>query len=264
MEYKYSEKEIINFLVQAANQNDGWLTTDLYDKTRKKEHPSSGWISKHFGSFQEGLSKAKILNKYQHDISTGKIEAIKNIKLLSLENGGIVTQSMYEKNNLNPSIRFINKHFGWAKLLKELGIKSNTQFLDEEQLLKELKISIKKLGYVPTRTEYEELLIKPTVKVLSSRNITWSEGMRRVGFKPYGKPVDIKDLVCVNEGCYNQFAPTEDHDRYCTSCYKSMRSRIIKGIDKTNNLEKIKEFTKKLIYNGNSDKIIEEMFKSIQ
>ncbi len=183
---------------------------------------------------------------------------------MTLENDGIVTQLMYEKDNLTPSIRLINKHFGWAKLLKELGIKSNTQFLDEDQLLKELKISIKKLGYIPTRTEYEGLLIKPTVKVLSSRNITWAGGMRKVGFKPYGKSISIKDLICADENCYGQFTPYENHEKYCVNCYKSMRARVIKGLDRSNELTKIKEYTKKLIYNGNSDKIIEEMFKSIQ
>jgi hypothetical protein len=200
--------------------------------------------------------------KKQPETNETKMQIIKNIKLLALENNGIVTKTLYKQNKLKPSTEYISKHYGWENILREANVKPHTQLMSANDLIDKLKTEIKKLGYIPTRDEYEKLNMSPSVDSLSSKGIKWTDAMKKAGFITYGKPVKVKDKICKDIDCFNQFTPVGEQ-KYCEVCYKQMRMKLIKKLEKLNNYDKLKDIIRKLVYGGNNDNIIEEIFESI-
>jgi hypothetical protein len=200
--------------------------------------------------------------KNQTETNDTKIQIIKNLKLLALENNGIVTQTLYKQNKLKPSTEYISKHYGWEEILREANVKPHVQLMSVDDLVDKLKIEIKKLGYIPTRDEYEKLNISPSVDSLSSKGITWGDAMKKAGYNTYGKAVKVKDRICKDIDCFNQFTP-EGEQKHCDVCYKKMRMNLIKKLEKLNNYDKLKDIIRKLVYGGNNDSIIEDIFENL-
>ncbi|MNH75610.1 hypothetical protein D3C73_278540 [compost metagenome] len=246
---------------EAANRAGGYLTAELYNKNRAEGMPSWDTLKQRLGiSFDDFLNKCEVKNKSEFLLEANKIKAISNFKILNLEFGE-VSKVIYDSEKLLPSSEYITKHFGWKETAEAAGVKlANSQYQSEKELLNELKSSIKKLGYIPTSSEYKSLRLKPTADVMRNHNIEWSLAMKKIGFKPYGKTVKIKDKVCFEDHCYRQFTPSTGNELYCDECFKQMRSRIIKNLDNMSAV-RLKQVCEKLIYNGNSQSQLLNIFK---
>ncbi len=256
----FTKRDAIKSLKECAKKNDGYLTPELYLVSNL--NPPVKWITEQFGSFDNALKESNIFTQKEYEIQQSKIQIVKNFKLIAIENNGIVTQVLYKKNECKPSVDYISKHFGWEEMIREANVKPHSQLMNIDDLLNKLKLEIKKLGYIPTRDEYEKLSISPSVDSLSTKGVPWTEAMRKVGYNTYGKPVKVKDKICLEEGCYNQFTPIDDQT-YCDNCYKDMRIKLMKKIDKLNSEQKHKDIIRKLTYGGNGDRIIKEILESI-
>ncbi|QSF43473.1 hypothetical protein [Paenibacillus tianjinensis] len=240
----------------------GYVNVELYDSKRGTEYPSSTTIKKMYGlSLLDILKDQKIKSKDEYLIIKNRPVSISNMKLLYLEHGEI-SKSLYSEAKLLPSSEYITKHYGWENIAKEANVKlANAQYNSKEDVIKELKIIIKELGYIPTSKEYESLRLKPSQETLRKYGFTFSEAMRKSGYRTYNKSVTIKDKVCSNKDCYRQFTPTED-EIYCEPCFKELRSRLIKEIEGMSP-QRLKEICQRLIYAGNKQNTILDIFNNM-
>lgn len=158
--------------------------------------------------------------------------AVQNIKALIMENKGkSITKEIYKKSGLKPSVSYIDDHLGWSNVLKEAGVIQINSSTTEEELIQIMKNSIKAFGYIPTRQEYEQNNLKPSIETLSRRGIKWADAMQRAGFKTYGKPAKVRDRICYNAGCFTQFTPKYEQHWFCIDCQKIITKRMINKIN---------------------------------
>ncbi|MGM1044818.1 MAG: hypothetical protein ACQEXX_01590 [Bacillota bacterium] len=255
------DKDLKKSIKSIAEVCGGYLTTSLYDENRG-DLPSWDTIrTKYKITFSDLLVELQIKTKEEYLIQKNKVKVISNMKLLNLEHGH-VSKKIYDDSKMLPSTDYITRHYGWNDIAKEANVKlAQGQYIDLEDMIKQLKGSIKKLGYIPSSTEYKDLLLKPSQDSLSTQGITWTEAMKKAGYKPYGKAVNVKDIICSNDDCYRQFTPKDAGEKYCDPCFKQLRSVIIKEL-KHMNSTKLEEICTKLIYLGNSQKNILDIFHS--
>ena len=244
--------------LKELEQQLGYLNVDLYDKHRG-EYPSSDTIKKVYGStLKNMLDSLKIKSKEEYLVEKNRPTAIGNMKLLYLEHGE-VSKALYDKAKMLPSSEYITKKYGWDEIAKEANVKlANAQYTSDTFLLNDLKLSIKELGYIPTSKEYETLKIKPSLEILRKHGYTFVNAMRKCGYRTYNKPVKVKDKICNNKDCFKQFTPHDD-ELYCESCYKDMRARIVKELDKMGQ-QRLKEICASLIYATTKQKAIIDIF----
>ncbi|ATF13606.1 hypothetical protein A616_16955 [Brevibacillus brevis X23] len=181
---------------------------------------------------------------------------LRNLRALSTENKGNVTPEIYKKSGLKPSYSYIKDHFGWTNMLREANIMPHPSMLTAEELVQQLKESIKELGYVPTSTEYDKLKLKPDSEALSKRELTWTEAMLQAGYKTYGKAVKLKDNVCYNGGCYTQFTPEYEQHWYCDECQKDIRGKFISKLNGTKDAAALRKIALQLATSNNSFRTI--------
>ncbi|RNB59457.1 hypothetical protein EDM57_04760 [Brevibacillus gelatini] len=181
---------------------------------------------------------------------------LRNLRALSTENKGKVTPEIYKSSGLKPSYSYIKEHFGWTNILREANIMPHPSMLTAEELIQQLKDSIKELGYIPTSTEYDKLKMKPDSDSLSKRGLTWSEAMNEAGFRTYGKPVKVKDRVCYNAGCYNQYTPEYEHHWYCDECQKDIRGKFISKLNDMKDANALRKIALQLATSNNSFRTI--------
>jgi ribosomal protein L24 len=248
--------------LRELERNHGYLNVELYDKHKGKDYPSSESIKKIYKlSLVEILKSLKIKNKEDYTIDKNRPISISNMKLLHLEHGEI-SKTLYDKAKLLPSSEYITKKYGWDELAKEANVKlANSQYISSDDVLKELKLVIKSIGYIPTSKEYESLRLKPSQEILRKHGHTFVEAMRKCGYRTYNKPVKVKDKVCIGKDCFRQFTPLED-EIYCDQCYKDLRSRLIKEIGNMSQ-QRLKDVCQKLIYAGNKQKTILDIFNNM-
>ncbi|MNK43725.1 hypothetical protein D3C87_624400 [compost metagenome] len=256
------DKEISESIKQVAEKCGGYLTTKLYNENRGNL-PSWETIKLRYDniSFADMLRLLNIKSKEEIEIHKNRIKVISNLKLINLEYG-YVTKKLYDDLKMYPSTDYISNKYGWNEVCSESKVKlGNSQYTNESSLIEDLKQTIKKLGYIPTSTEYKEKRLKPSQDTLSTHQLSWSAAMKKAGYRPYGKTVATKDRVCISDDCYRQFKQLNDGDVYCESCYKELRSRLakeLKGISK----EKLELICTKLLYLGNSQKNLIDIFKN--
>lgn len=256
------DKALAKKIKAIADSLGGYLTAALYDENRGDLPSWDTLRSKYNITFKELLESLKILSKEEYLIRKNRIKAISNFKIINLEYG-YVSKKLYDELKYSPSSDYISTHYGWVEIAKEAGAKLDRgQYTSIEELIAELKNSIKVLGYIPTSTEYRKMSIKPSQDSLSSWDITWTEAMKKAGYRPYGKSVLVHDKVCDNDDCYRQFTPTEDQQILCNQCYKELRAKLAKSIKNMNRV-RLEEVCQKLIYNGNTEKNIIELTKTI-
>lgn len=256
------DKDLISSKIKQLEEQFGYVNVELYDKNRGKELPSSETIKKKLGvSLIDIIKSLKIKSKEEYLIIKNRPIAISNLKILFLEHGE-VSKTLYNENKLTPSSEYISKHYGWEEIVKEANVKlANAKYVSKEELIKELKSTIKTLGYVPTGREYESLRLKPTQEILRKHGYTWVDAMRKCGYRTYSKPVMIKDQICINKDCYRQFTPLEE-EIYCEQCFKELRSRLIKEIGNMN-LQRLREVCQRLIYAGNKQRTVLDIFNNL-
>ncbi|OMD66775.1 hypothetical protein [Paenibacillus odorifer] len=257
------DKEFIEDIKNVSMKAGGYLTTSLYDKNRGSL-PAWETIKKKFNNieFSELLIKCGVFSKEEFLKKTNRIKAISNFRIINLENG-YVSKVLYDSFKFSPSSEYISKHYGWTEIAKEAEVKlANSQYLSIDDMISELKVNIKKLKYIPTSSEYDSLGIKPSQKSFTAKGLQWSQAMRKAGYKPYGKSVTIKDKVCSNDSCYRQFTPTDDKEILCEPCYKELRAKLVKELDGMSS-QKLKEVSTRLIFAGNSQTTVLDIFKSI-
>ncbi|WP_211750442.1 hypothetical protein [Paenibacillus sp. Marseille-Q4541] len=247
--------ELIENIRKVSKQSGGYLTTTLYDANRYEDMVSWDRLKKNYKleSFNDLLEQAKVPNKVQYEKEKNKIKAISNIKLLALEHG-FVNYTLYEKAKLTPSAKYINTHYGsFDQLARESNVKLSTHLLTDDESIAALKETLKELGYIPTKKEYHSLNLTPTVGALEHRNLSWGDALRKAGYRPYTKSSLVRDKICIENSCYNQFSPSDEEETYCEFCYKKLRAELVKKLDKMNIYE-LKEITQNLIYVGNSQR----------
>ncbi|WP_106768032.1 hypothetical protein [Paenibacillus faecalis] len=255
------DKDLKKNIKDVSEKCGGYLTTNLYDENRGTLPSWDSIRSKYNINFSELLAELNIKSKDEYLMQRNKVKAISNFKLLNLE-FGFVSKKIYDDSKLQPSSEYISKHYGWNEIAKEANVRlAHGQYIDLNDVIEQLKETIKKLGYIPTSTEYKELQLKPSQDSLAAKNITWTDAMKKAGYRPYGKAVIVKDKVCFNEDCYRQFTPIDESEKHCDPCYKHLRSILIKEL-KQMNKAKLEEVCTKLIYLGNSQKNILDIFNS--
>ncbi|MEK4006422.1 hypothetical protein [Paenibacillus sp. FSL H3-0333] len=251
--------ELIKKIQNIANNSGGYLTIDLFNENRGDLPTWKTLKAKLRGiGFEEVLKNCDVLTQEEFGIKENRIKAISNMKLVNLEFGEL-TKTLYDSQKLVPNSSYITKNYGWEDLAKASNVRLANTYLTEEELIKQLKESIKDLGYIPTNDEYRGLNIKPTRSSIESMSLSWTQAMRKAGYKPYGQAVKIKDKICAEHNCYRQFTPHDESEIYCDSCYKALRQRIInqlKNIDK-NSLENI---CQRLILTSSNQKSILNIF----
>lgn len=254
-------KELALKIQEVAKSSGGYLTVKLYDKNRG-DLPSWEYIrTKYNISFKEMLKILNICSKEEYLFRKNRIRAIGNFKLINLEYG-FVSKKIYDGLKYSPSSDYISTHFGWTDIAKEAGVRLDRgKYTGIEEVISDLKKSIKTLGYIPTSTEYKKMSIKPTQDILSSWGVTWSEAMKKAGYKPYGKSISVHDRVCSSDDCFRQFTPNADQRLLCSQCYKQCRAKLAKSIENMNRT-RLEEVCKKLIFNGNTEKNILELSKT--
>ncbi|MFC3746493.1 hypothetical protein [Paenibacillus sp. GCM10012306] len=256
-------KDIIQSVRVAASKAGGYLTTELYNKNRGSLPAWESLKGKLDNiSFSDFLKQCDVLEKDEFLRNENRIKAISNLKLLGLEYGEI-SKSLYDnqKPKLSPSSDYISKYYGWDEIAKSANVKlANSRYLSLEDAVKELKQTIKDLGYIPTNAEYRDLNLKPSDKSLKSLDVTWSTAMRKAGYKPYGRVVSIKDKICVEHNCFSQFTPANEDEIYCERCYKLFRQRAINSLGDLDYIT-IKDFCKKLIYTSTNQKNLLNIFE---
>lgn len=252
---------LIKQIQRTSKLAGGYLTVDLYDKNRG-DLPAWETLKKRLDhiEFSELLKYAKVLSKDEYNFNKNRIKAISNFKILNLE-FGYVSIALYDEQKLEPSSDYISKKYGWLKIAEEANVKlSNNQYTSINDMILELRNNIKKLGYIPTLNEYEKLLIKPSRKSFATNDIQWSDAMAKAGYRTYGKPVKIKDRVCANEDCYKQFTPSNSEEIYCSNCFKDMRAKLIREVEKLT-IDELRNVTTKLIYSSTAQKVIMDALK---
>lgn len=250
------DSELIKQIQTVSKDAGGYLTVDLYDKNRG-DLPSWDTLKKKLNNIDFGdlLKAAKVMSKEEYNFNKNRIKAISNFKIISLEHGYVST-ALYDGMKLEPSSDYISKKYGWSKIAEEANVKlANNQYASINEMIQELKNNIKKLGYIPTLNEYESLLIKPSRKSFATQNIQWSDAMSMAGYKTYGKPVKVKDRVCMNDDCYKQFTPSNKDEVYCSNCFKDLRAKLIREVEELN-VEELRDVAKKLIYSSTAQKVV--------
>lgn len=182
---------------------------------------------------------------------------LRNLKALSIENNGTVTPEIYKSSNLKPSYSYIKEHFGWTNILREANINPHPSMLTANELISLLKNSIKELGYIPTRDEYEKLRIKPNVDTFKNRDMTWAEAMQKAGYTTYGKAVKVKDRVCNNGDCFSQFTPEYEQHWYCEDCQKDIRGKFITKLNSMKSADELRKIALQLGTSNNTFRTIQ-------
>lgn len=252
------DQELIKKIQNIANASGGYLTIDLYNLNRK-DLPSWKTLKVRLDGieFSELLKKCEVLTQEEFLKKENRIKAISNMKLLGLEFGEI-TKTLYDSQKLEPNSSYITKNYGWEELAKAANVHLKG-YLSEEELVKQLKETIKQLGYVPRNDEYRTLNLKPTRSAIEAMSLSWTAAMRKAGYKPYGQTVKIKDKICVEHNCYRQFTPSNEGEVYCESCYKLIRQRLVTGL-KTYDKYALENICQKLIYTSTSQKNLLSIF----
>jgi hypothetical protein len=246
--------KFIDEIQNISKISGGFLTIESFNKNRGSM-PAWETLKKQLDGidFNKFLEKCNVLNKEEYTKKINRTKAISNFKLLSLEHG-VVSKSLYDSKKLSPSSEYISKHYGWSEIAKASNVKlANSQYLSIEDLVKDLKETIKALGYIPTSSEYKQIGAKPSQDSINTFGVSWGEAMRKAGYKPYGKVVEVKDKICVEHNCYRQFTPQNPSEVYCDGCFKAIRQRVINDLDSYDKYT-LKEICKKLIYVSTSQK----------
>ncbi|MET3209745.1 UNVERIFIED_CONTAM: hypothetical protein ABIC26_002692 [Paenibacillus sp. PvR008] len=255
------DKQFVHEARLASEKAGGYLTVDLFDQFRDKTKTVT-WDTfnrKNKINFKEFLKIAGIPSKDEYVLKQNRIKAISNFKIINLRNGS-VDKSQYILNELKPSWEYISEQFGIEKIAFEAQVNLTGLYITEEDLFKSLKASIKKLGYIPNKSEYTKNKIKPSEKSMKTKGYTWDQTMRKAGFKIEG--VKTNDKICIMENCYNQFMPSNENDILCDSCFKKIRAGLINQIESINKINDLKEITKKLIWFGNNHKQILQLYRN--
>jgi hypothetical protein len=255
------DSEFIKQIQSISKTAGGYLTVELYDKNRGSL-PSWDTLKKKLNNieFVELLKITKVMSKDEYNFNKNRIKAISNFKIINLEYG-FVSTAIYDELKLEPTSDYISKKYGWSKIAEEANVKlANNQYTSIDEMILELKNNIKKLGYIPTLKEYEKLLIKPSRKSFASQEIQWSDAMSKAGYRTYGKPVKTKDRVCANADCYKQFTPSNKDEIYCINCFKDLRAKLVREVEKLN-VDELRDVTKKLIYSSTAQKIVLDALK---
>ncbi|MGR6760358.1 hypothetical protein ACU1JV_00750 [Paenibacillus sp. T2-29] len=245
----------------AAEKAGGFLTVELFDQFRDKKTTVT-WDTfnrKTKIGFKDFLKLANIYSKDEYILVKNKKKAISNFKLINLKNGSVNRRS-YEEKDYEPKWDYISEHFGIDKIAVEAGVRISGQYLNENDILMALKNTIKEIGYIPSKTDYIKLKLKPSEKSLRSKGLNWDQAMRKSKFRPEGHAT--KDLICNMEDCFNQFTPSEEGNVFCDSCYKKVRSGLIQKIENIRNIDELRKITKKLIWFGNNHVEIFDLYKN--
>ncbi|QWU14344.1 hypothetical protein SAMN04487895_101646 [Paenibacillus sophorae] len=256
------DKVVIKKIQYAANQAGGYLTTMLYDKHRG-DLPSWEILKKNLNiEFSELLNLCEIDNKDEFLKKENRIKAISNFKIINLERGE-VSKTLYDnyKPSLTPSSDYISKHYGWDEIAKVANVKlANSKYLSVDDAVRELKNTIKQLGYIPTSDEYKQNKLKPSRDALSTLGVSWTEAMKKAGYRPYGTSVSVKDKVCAEHNCFRQFTPNDESEIYCDQCFKIYRQKIV---DNIRNMDRhtLIDISQKIIYTSLNQKNLLTIFK---
>jgi hypothetical protein len=253
------DQELIYKIQNIAKVSGGYLTIDLYNLNRK-DLPSWKTLKARLDGieFNDLLKKCDSLTQEEFLKKNHRIKAISNMKLLGLEFGEI-SKTLYDSQKLVPNSSYITKNYGWEDIAKVANVRLTNGFLSEDELVKQLKETIKELGYVPTNDEYRTLNLKPTRSSLETMKLSWTVAMRKAGYKPYGQAVKVKDKICTEHNCYRQFSPNDESEIYCESCYKLIRQKLVRQL-KTYDKNALESICQKLIYTSSSQKNILNIF----
>ncbi|MEC4565419.1 hypothetical protein L8C07_05630 [Paenibacillus sp. CMAA1739] len=239
----------------AAEKAGGYLTTELFDKYRDKDKTVT-WDTynrKHKIGFKEFLKIANIPSKDEFQLKENRTKAISNLKLLNVTQGYIDKQG-YEKEGFSPSWDYISEHFGIENLAEVAKVNLKNRYLNIDSMISDLKQTIKRLGYIPTRKQYGDLKLKPSLSTIANNNMTWEVAMAKAEFNAKG--AKTHDKVCNNERCYTQFTPVND-ELFCDSCYKQIREEVIKKIQNYS-LSDVRKMAIDLVLFGNSHQKLDE------
>ncbi|WP_029518002.1 hypothetical protein [Paenibacillus polymyxa] len=250
------EDSFIEEAKKAAKQAGGYLTADLFDQFRDKKK-TVAWDTysrKNKITFRDFLKIAKIPSKDEYKLNKTKIQIIQNFKLLNITYGYIDKKS-YEEQKYTPSWEYISDRFGIEKMACIAEVKLKNKYIDIDTMISDLKISIKELGYIPTRQQYDELKLKPSIKSLKSKNLSWRNAMIQAEYNS----TRVGDKICQYDRCYVQFEASEK--LFCDTCEKKVKSEINKLIDSMS-LKDAQSLLRELINEGNVDhKLLDEIRK---
>lgn len=256
-------REIKEKLKNIENESGSYLTVERYN-IHRGDLPTWNKLKKQykFESFDELISAAGLTGKQEYIKKENLIKAISNFKILNKEHG-YISKEIYRSSGLTPSTSYIYEHYknketnenGFEYVARIAQVNLENRYYNSEQLLKNFKKTIKELGYIPTVKHYRELSLTPGVSTLSSNGFTWSEALKKAGYKI--KNEERNQKVCTSKDCFN-LIEFQNNELYCEDCYKELRRLLIQKVDEMD-IDMLRESVKKLIYRGNNEKTIFEL-----
>ncbi|MHB0943318.1 hypothetical protein ACYCSU_16845 [Paenibacillus sp. ALE1] len=240
----------------AAKEAGGYLTVELFDLYRDKEKTTT-WDTynrKAKTNFKDFLKKAGIPTKEEYLLEKNRIKAISNFKLLNVLNG-YVDKMDYEAGNFEPVWDYISDRFGIEKICKAAEVNLKNKYTSVESMIVDLKNSIKKIGYIPTKVEYDSLKLKPSSSAMNNKGLSWTEAMKKAEFSPK----KVGEKVCEYERCYSQF-PFIEGKKFCITCENKIKNEILNKIELMNTKD-LKDVTKVLVLEGNNHNLLDKLRK---
>jgi DNA-binding protein H-NS len=177
----YSKEEIIKALQRYAEENDGFLTYDLY--RNKKYKPSDTTIRKKFGSWNQALREAGIMTNREVEKWYTEEEVLRILQNVS-ENGKAITIDEYKKQKIQPNFDTIVALFGsWNEAIKKAGLKENSVVYTDEEMIKALQKYSQKKGKF-TSLDYVKDRIQPSYPAIQQRFGSWANAVKNAGIEP--------------------------------------------------------------------------------
>jgi hypothetical protein len=201
----YSKQEILSTLQRYFEENDHFLSLNLYNEKRYK--PSETTIRKKFGSWNQALKEAGLPINRTVDKRYSEEQLLGFLRSVS-SNGIAPTVNDFRKTYHSPSVDTLISFFGsWNEAVRKAGLRENRILADEDEMLVRIRRFATEHPTNINSDHYEKVRWKPSYHAIKRRFGSWIHALEMAGITPPYRYFSNGDIIEELERCCCIVAP---------------------------------------------------------